>query len=129
PASPTSATLGSTARPGGASTSSASPSSPPSPGAIRKWTFRRGAEHWRLPPGLPVEDAIARLRARPDVEYAEPNWVLTADRLPDDARFGELYAFRNTGQTGGVAGADINATRAWNITTGSRDVVVAVIDT
>ena len=113
----------------GAPPAGASASTSPGAGAVRKWTFRRGAEHWRLPPGLSVEDAIARLRARPDVEYAEPNWVLTADRLPDDARFGELYAFRNTGQTGGVAGADISATRAWNITTGSRSVLVAVIDT
>jgi subtilisin family serine protease len=123
------ATSGGAAASGVANSGGTTASVPPGPGAIRKWTFRRGAEHWRLPPGLSVEDAIARLRARPDVEYAEPNWVLTADRLPDDARFGELYAFRNTGQTGGVAGADISATRAWNITTGSRDVLVAVIDT
>jgi subtilisin family serine protease/DNA-binding beta-propeller fold protein YncE len=109
------------------------PAATPSPaaglGAVRRWTFRSGAEHWRLPPGLSVEDAIARLRERGDVEVAEPNYVLTADRLPDDARFGELYAFNNTGQTGGAAGADINATRAWNISTGSRGVIVAVIDT
>ncbi|HYV86050.1 MAG TPA: S8 family serine peptidase, partial [Patescibacteria group bacterium] len=110
-------------------TSAATPSPAAGLGAIRRWTYRSGAEHWRLPPGLSVEDAIARLRARKDVEYAEPNYVLTADRLPDDARFGELYAFRNTGQTGGVAGADISATRAWNIATGSKDVLVAVIDT
>jgi subtilisin family serine protease/sugar lactone lactonase YvrE len=123
------ATTPGTAATPGAAASGASPATTPGPGAVRKWTFRRGAEHWRLPPGLSVEEAVARLRARGDVEYAEPNWVLQADRMPDDARFGELYAFRNTGQTGGVAGADISATRAWNITTGSKDVLVAVIDT
>src|SRR5712672_2555762 len=62
-----SAAVGSASAPGAPSTgASALPT--PGPGAVRKWTFRRGAEHWRLPPGLPVEDAIARLRARPDVE-------------------------------------------------------------
>ena len=34
----------------------------------------------------------------------------------------------NTGQYGGTPGDDIGATAAWNITTGSRGVVVAVID-
>ncbi|XQF94245.1 hypothetical protein ACOBV9_18675 (plasmid) [Pseudoalteromonas espejiana] len=35
----------------------------------------------------------------------------------------------NEGQTGGVADADIDAPEAWSISTGSRDVVVGVIDT
>ena len=35
----------------------------------------------------------------------------------------------NTGQTGGVDDADIDAPEAWDISTGSRDVVVGVIDT
>jgi hypothetical protein len=35
----------------------------------------------------------------------------------------------NTGQTGGTAGADIMATNAWDVFTGSPDVVVGVIDT
>ena len=96
--------------------------------AERRHVFRSGAEHWRLAPGETTEDAVARLRADPSVEYAEPNYVLHADRVPDDPRVGELWAFHNSGQTGGAAGADIDATRAWNIATGSRDVVVAVVD-
>jgi subtilisin family serine protease len=32
-------------------------------------------------------------------------------------------------QTGGTSGADISATKAWDITTGSNTIVVAVIDT
>jgi serine protease len=35
----------------------------------------------------------------------------------------------NTGQTGGTADADIDASDAWTITTGSAAVVVALLDT
>ena len=48
-----------------------------------------------------------------------------------DAQFvdGTLWGLRNTGQNGGVAGVDIDAVRAWDVTTGSTNVIVAVIDT
>ena len=45
------------------------------------------------------------------------------------ARFSELWGMHNTGQTGGTPGADIHAPEAWDITTGSRQIIVAVIDT
>ena len=38
-------------------------------------------------------------------------------------------ALRNTGQNGGVTGADIGASRGWETTTGTRETIVAVIDT
>jgi subtilisin family serine protease/sugar lactone lactonase YvrE len=90
--------------------------------------FRIGAEQWRLAAGETVEQAIARLGDDPRVEYAEPNYLVRADRLPDDPRFAEQYALRNTGQGGGAAGADIDAARAWNITTGDPAVIIGVID-
>jgi hypothetical protein len=48
--------------------------------------------------------------------------------LPNDPSFGQEWSLQNTGQSGGTAGIDINAPRAWDITTGSRSVVVAIID-
>lgn len=57
-----------------------------------------------------------------------------ADELiPDDPLFPDLWAFKNTGQEGGVAGADIGATEAWDITTGGLTIfgdtiVVAIVD-
>jgi len=48
---------------------------------------------------------------------------------PNDTRFGELWGLKNTGQTGGTVDADIDAPEAWDIYTGSADMVVAVIDT
>jgi hypothetical protein len=34
----------------------------------------------------------------------------------------------NTGQSGGISGYDINTELAWDITTGSEEIIVAVID-
>ena len=89
----------------------------------------RLATRWRLPAGGDVLDAVRRLAGRPGIAYAEPNYVLSIDSIPDDPRFGELWGLHNTGQSGGTADADIDAPEAWDVTTGSRSVVVAVIDT
>ncbi|MEI2723834.1 MAG: hypothetical protein V9H26_09930 [Verrucomicrobiota bacterium] len=64
-------------------------------------------------------------------EYVEPDYLVEANALPTDQAFvdGSLWGLRNTGQNGGVAGADIAATTAWDLTTGSTNVIVAVIDT
>ncbi len=63
-------------------------------------------------------------------QYVEPDWVVRAVATPTDAAFldGRLWGLRNTGQSGGLAGADIDAVDAWDITKGSASVVVAVID-
>ncbi|HKB07987.1 MAG TPA: S8 family serine peptidase, partial [Candidatus Polarisedimenticolia bacterium] len=98
-------------------------------GAARLRRFRSGAEHWKLGHGQLAEEGIARLRSNPHVEYAEPNYLIHLDRVPNDPRFPELWGLRNTGQQGGVVGADIHAESAWNVGTGSRNVLVAIIDT
>lgn len=76
---------------------------------------------------------LAMLRANPDVEYAEPNYVIRIGAVPNDPSFGNLWGLLNSGQVvSGVTGtpaADISATLAWNTTTGSRANVIAVIDT
>ncbi len=78
--------------------------------------------------------AIAALRARPGVLYAEPNYVRRKLLAANDTRFQEMWGLKNTGQGGtsggnpGTVGADIDAEPAWNITTGSRNVVVGVVD-
>ena len=92
--------------------------------------FKSGAEHWKLGSGRAVEQAIATLRGNPHVEYVEPNYIVQAELAPNDPRYAtELWGLNNTGQTGGTAGADVDAERAWNVSTGSHSVRVAVIDT
>jgi subtilisin family serine protease len=64
-------------------------------------------------------------------EYVEPDHLVFLQQLPDDERFtdGTLWGLRNNGQNGGRIGMDVNAVPAWDITTGTNDIVVAVIDT
>ncbi|QXE92616.1 S8 family serine peptidase [Geomonas subterranea] len=85
--------------------------------------------HVKLKKGMSVEEALKQYRGEPEVEYAEPNFLYSVLQQPNDPRFMEQWALRNTGQTGGTPGADINATAAWDLATGSSDVVVAIIDT
>ncbi|MDQ3724264.1 MAG: S8 family serine peptidase, partial [Actinomycetota bacterium] len=47
------------------------------------------------------------------VLYAEPNYIARASAVPNEPRFGELYALNNTGQGGGAADADIDASEGW----------------
>ena len=64
----------------------------------------------------------------PGVTWIEPDFALTPSRLPNDPDYSLLWGLSNDGQTGGVADIDINAPQAWDITTGSRSVVIAVVD-
>jgi len=53
--------------------------------------------------------------------------------IPDDALFDDQWSLKNTGQSGGTPDADIDATDAWEITTGGLTalgdtIVVAIID-
>lgn len=78
-----------------------------------------------------VPAALARLNALPNVTaVAEPDYVVHANAtLPGDTSFGQLWGLHNTGQSGGTADVDIDAPEAWEVTTGSRSVLVGVIDT
>jgi subtilisin family serine protease len=86
---------------------------------------------------MTVEEALEIYRNDPDVEYVEPNYYRYATATtPDDTffipPFERLWGLHNTGQdvngTTGTVGADIDAIEAWDTTTGSINVVVAVID-
>lgn len=100
----------------------------------------KGTKLVELKSGVKVEDAINALKASPQVEYAEPNYILypseVAEATPKDVTdplYGDLWGMRNTGQSiewvTGTPGIDIKAEGAWLRTQGSSNVVVAVIDT
>jgi subtilisin family serine protease len=87
----------------------------------------------RFNKALSVEQAVRQARQDPRVEYAEPNYILHAtNTTPDDLYFSEMWGLSNHFSQSfgeGQTPADISATRAWDITRGSDDLVVAVIDT
>jgi subtilisin family serine protease len=74
--------------------------------------------------GISVPDAIEELEARPDVIYAEPNYVVNAAAVPNDPYFANQWALHD--QVGDI---DIDAPEAWETTTGSPASVIAVVDT
>lgn len=81
------------------------------------------------------DQLIELLENDPRVVYAEPNYLLqisdslSSEPPPSDPLFDKLWALNNTGQTGGTADADTDALEAWEINTGSREIIVAIIDT
>jgi len=79
-------------------------------------------------PGAARADVLAWAAATPAVTRLEPDLVLRAASWPNDPLLSSQWHLRNTGQYAGTIGADVNAAGAWSLTTGSRSVVVAVID-
>jgi len=92
-----------------------------------------GFERVRLAKGRSVEETVSVLSAQPEVEWAQPNYIYHAMKTPDDTSFNLQWGLNNTGQTvngaSGVSDSDIDAPEAWDTTTGSSSVVIAVIDT
>ncbi len=83
--------------------------------------------------GLGTMAAAAALEHRPEVASVEREYRRHVFAGPTaEPLFGQQWALNNTGQTvGGFAGVkdvDMNVPEAWQITTGSPNVVVAVID-
>jgi subtilisin family serine protease len=79
---------------------------------------------------LDVDSELIRIiRQDPRVEFAELNYILTADIIPNDLQFDQLWGLHNTGQLGGTIDADIDAPETWDATTGSSNIIVGVIDT
>lgn len=80
------------------------------------------------------EDFLSVIKKDDYVKEAQFNHkVDERETFPNDQFFNNQWGLRNTGQTGGLAGADIKAVNAWYYTTGGltqdgKEIVVAVID-
>ncbi|HJZ67802.1 MAG TPA: S8 family serine peptidase, partial [Blastocatellia bacterium] len=92
----------------------------------------------KLDQNADVGQIVSELRMRDDVEYAEPNYLVTfGSVIPNDPNFWEQWPLFNSGDTlnecnpnyYATANADIKAYQAWDITVGSPDVIIAVVDT
>jgi thermitase len=80
------------------------------------------------------KSALETLAHNELVEIVEPNFIYRTKRLPNDPKLDLLWGLRNIGQKDsdgqvGIAGIDTQVEKAWDIQTGSRKIIVAVIDT
>jgi thermitase len=78
--------------------------------------------------------AISALKSNAMVEIAEPNYVYRIVKTPNDPMLLNLWGLKNTGQLDsekqtGIAGMDIDAEKAWDLETGNKNAIIAVIDT
>ena len=62
--------------------------------------------------------AVKRLQIQPEVEAADPNYRLYANRVPSDGLYRYQWHY-----------PQINLPQTWDMTTGSSNVIVAVVDT
>jgi thermitase len=68
-------------------------------------------------------------QARPEVEAVDYDWIVRAQLVPNDQYFSGQWALRNLGTGGFTNDCDIDAELAWDLTTGSSTVKIAIIDT
>ncbi|MCK4385763.1 MAG: S8 family serine peptidase [candidate division Zixibacteria bacterium] len=91
-----------------------------------------GMGRTEIPSSLDIFQVIQNLNSSDLIEFAEPNMVDYPLHSPDDYYFiyGHQWGLWNYGQAppGGTPGADIKATSAWDISVGSSQVLVSVLD-
>lgn len=75
-----------------------------------------------------------KLMKNKNIILAEPNYIYRINKVSNDPELGKLWGIINTGQVDsrgseGIVGVDVGAERAWDLQTGDKDLLVAVIDT
>ncbi len=79
-------------------------------------------------------DSIANeFKKSSDVEYVQPDYLLSIDSLPRDERLSEQWGLMNDGQMingqPGVSGVDVHVAPAWDLISSGESVIVGVLDT
>jgi hypothetical protein len=67
-------------------------------------------------------DVLMQLSQHPAIEFIEPDYLVSVNKTANDPLNSQLWAL-------GTGAAGIGAPLAWDVTTGSRNAAVAVIDT
>jgi subtilisin family serine protease len=93
----------------------------------------------KLEKGHSLQGALTAYNSNPDVEYAELNYIHSVNLTPADVLYPLQWSLNNTGQIypesgnyntpPGTPDCDIDAPEAWDIYTGSQDIIIAVVDT
>lgn len=79
------------------------------------------------------EKFLRELRNNSMIHTVQYNHIISNRVIPNDEQFDNQWQYINTGQSGGTAGADLDAELAWDITTGGvtalgDTIVAAIID-
>jgi len=82
----------------------------------------------KVPEDVDIMEMIDRIRKLELIEDAEPNFVGEFPTTPNDGHFSKQWGLVNTSSNTGQEDSDIGADLAWDHTTGSSDVVIAVLD-
>jgi parallel beta-helix repeat protein len=85
---------------------------------IRQYSLVSGLTLVQLPDGVDVPTGIAQLNSSPTVVYAEPCYISQLSVIPNDPNYPDQWNMDK-----------IQAPDAWDTTTGSPGVIVAVVDT
>lgn len=105
----------------------------------------RRIEVLRFVSGYDAAVALTILAQHPNIDYVEPDHIVSASGISvgisdsygemaqmqqgaNDAFYPQQWSLKNTGQSTGTVGADINIESAWAVTEGSSETLVAVID-
>jgi subtilisin family serine protease len=84
---------------------------------IKEYSEVKGLQLVRIPANMSLKDAIAKYKKNSNVIYAEPNYAYAENSIPDDTYYDYQWGL-----------SQVNVSKAWNITTGSHKVIIAVID-
>ncbi|MBO0861768.1 MAG: S8 family serine peptidase, partial [Chloracidobacterium sp.] len=111
----------------------------------KKLRGRGGESKLTIKEGVDLAGAVSELKRLDRViEFVEPNYIVTgsgavraararrsegSQRRPNDPQFSSQWALGDSGKGGDAPGYGIGAMAGWRKTTGSRETVVAVIDT
>jgi subtilisin family serine protease len=99
-------------------------------------------------PGQSVDSVLSAYKKSSLIEYVEPDFRISLEpsetgisiitplsagsssAIPNDPEYSKLWGLHNTGQSpfNGTPGADISAEETWQHATGSKEIIVAVID-
>ncbi len=92
-----------------------------------------------LEPGQALQEVVEAYQSNAGVEYAELNYIVSIHNKPNDPCYPLQWPLNNTGQMypesgsynppPGTPDCDIDAPEAWDIFTGSSEVIIAVVDT
>ena len=96
---------------------------------VQTFDLTPGIYEVAIDPSVDYANTVTALAVDPRIQRIDQNFRMFPLAVPNDPSYGELWGLNNTGQSGGVAGADIDAQKAWDLGKGTGKTIIADIDT